>query len=153
MVKKCPECGHTCEETKVAIICPNCDYISMKKIEWQGDHITCPKCKNKAKVYKHSDTGKSFVCDNCRTVGRYIDENKLNNKKLTRSSEEGKKLSWLFEVPCKYWYKKDAVENTICKKCDIRKVCDSHSKEIDKFSKRKDVEIYLHKDFIEVMHK
>ncbi|MFH0875273.1 MAG: hypothetical protein V1859_05015 [archaeon] len=148
----CPKCSHVCMVNEIAIICPNCDYISMKKIAWNGGEIDCPKCKSKARVYKHAAPGKSFICDNCNTIGRFFDEEKLNCKIVKKDSEMGKRLSWLFEVPCPDWKKRELIEKTKCRKCDLNKVCKSHLDEIERFCNKKKVEIYLHNDFIEVVH-
>ncbi|MBU0757682.1 MAG: hypothetical protein KKF44_06435 [Nanoarchaeota archaeon] len=155
MVKKkpCPDCGHELIENDVALICPNCDFISMKELKWKGEETECPKCKSKARIFKHKNSGKSFICDACNTIGRFIDEDKLNTKIIERDSDIGKKLSWLFEVPCKDWKRKEEIIGTICKKCDIRKVCDAHMKEIEELSTKKGVEIYVHADFLEIVHK
>ncbi len=153
MPTKCPKCDHECIENEVALICPNCDYLSMKKIEWKGDKTKCPKCNSMARVYKHQAPGKSFICDNCNTIGRYIDEKKFNTKIILKDTPTGKKLCWLFEVPCEIWKKRDTLQDTVCSKCDMRKVCEAHSEEIHKFCHKKGVEIYLHQHFIEVLHK
>ncbi|MBN2423173.1 hypothetical protein JXB41_08175 [Candidatus Woesearchaeota archaeon] len=153
MPTKCPKCGCECIENEVAVICPNCDFISMKKTEWKGEHVKCPKCKSKARVFKNKLLGKSFVCDKCNTIGRFFDENKLQSTVIRKDSEIGKKLSWLFEVPCKDWKRKEEIKDTICKKCDLKEVCDAHLNEIEKFCNKKDVEVYMHNDFIEVVHK
>ena len=65
----------------------------------------------------------------------------------------GKKISWLYEVPCKDWKHREEIKDTLCKKCDLEKVCEAHVNEIERFCKKKDVEIYIHKDFIEIVHK
>ncbi len=148
----CPDCGHECIENDVAYICPNCDYLSMKKLDWNGQTAECPKCKSMTKVYKHSSPGKSFVCENCNTIGRFLDEKKLSSRVVRKDSELGKRLSWLFEVPCKDWRRREEIRDTICRKCDLDKVCESHLDEIDRFCRKEGVEIYMHQDFIEIVH-
>ena len=150
---KCPKCGFDCIEDKASIVCPNCDYVTMKEHKWHGEEIECPKCKKAAKIYKSHEKGKTFRCDMCKTVGRLIDEDHFKTKVYDKSSDIGRKLTWLFQVPCKYWYKKDLVRKKVCSKCDIREVCDAHSEEIELFSKKKDIEIYFTPEYVEIVHK
>ncbi len=152
MVKSCPKCSHELIETKVAFICPNCDHLSMKEIEWKGDHIKCPKCASKARVYKHKSPGKSFICDSCNTIGRFFDEKKMHSKIIRKDSELGKRLSWLFEVPCRDWKRKEEIKDTVCPNCELREVCDAHLQEIENLSNKKGVEVYMHGNVIEIVH-
>ncbi|MBD3204348.1 hypothetical protein GF327_08705 [Candidatus Woesearchaeota archaeon] len=148
----CPKCGYDCIENEIALICPNCDYVSMKKINWKGKKIKCPKCESDARIYKHKNPGKSFVCDKCNTIGRFFDEKKIHSKTIRKDSKIGKKITWLFEIPCKDWKKRSEIEATKCKNCDLREVCEAHIKEIERFSEKNNVEIYVHKHFIEIIH-
>lgn len=148
----CPKCHHELIDNQVSEICPNCDYIHMKKIEWKGDTTTCPRCNSEAKVFKHKTPGKSFICDNCKTVGKFMDEKNLKTKVVKKDTETGKRLSWLFEVPCEHWKKREEVIDTLCAKCEMKEVCDAHLDEIDRLSKKKGVDIYIHNDHIEIVH-
>ncbi len=151
---KCPKCGFDCVEDKASIVCPNCDYVTMKEHKWRGEHIECPKCQANAKIYRsHEKGGKTFMCDVCKTIGKLIDEEHFRTKVYEKKSDVGVKLTWLFQVPCRYWYKKDLVSNKICPKCDIKEICDAHSDEIHEFCERKNIEVYFTKDYIEIVHK
>jgi hypothetical protein len=152
MVTVCPKCGHECIESQVAVICPNCDYLTMKKIDWKGDKTECPKCKSEARVYKHQEPGKSFVCDNCKTIGRFFGKIKYSSKVIQKESSLGKRLTWLFEVPCEHWRKRESFDDSTCQSCDMKNVCAAHSEEIQKLCRKKGVEVYMHKDYIEVIH-
>jgi len=152
----CPNCGFECIIDQVSIICPNCDFVKMRdNAAMQNNTIKCPSCKHHAKVYHHRPDAKTFVCEHCNTIGRYIDIHALETKKYPRSTPAGKRLSWLFEVPCRNWHKKDDPEThkKFCMKCDIRTVCNEHSEEIYRFCNKKNVDVYISQDFIEVVHK
>jgi len=151
--KQCPKCHFPLVEDKASLVCPNCDYVKIKTDEWKGIKIQCPKCDSHTKVYKSADTGKTFHCDKCKTIGRFVDEKELKAKVYTRDSPTGKRLSWLFEVPCKYWHRRETVRSKHCKVCDIRPVCDAHSDEIDKFLKKKKIDVFISGDYIEVVPK
>ena len=149
---QCPKCDYECIETQVAVICPNCDFIRMKKLDWKGESTKCPRCDKNARVFKHKKAGKSFICDHCNTVGRFLDES-FNTKIIKKESDTGRRLTWLFDVPCEHWRKKDKYEEKYCKHCEIKDVCDAHLEEIDRMTKKQGVEVYIHDDYIEIVHK
>ena len=157
----CPKCKYKCEESKVAVICPNCDYIHIKKFDWKGESIKCPNCKSNAKIYKNHGKGKTFVCDKCDTQGRYIDEQELHAKVIDKSTELGKKLSWLFDVPSKIFHhddlnvfeERDECGKKHCPHCDVKKIIDVHNDEVIEFCDKHNIEIYVSNEYIEIMHK
>ena len=156
----CPKCKFECIETKVAYICPNCDYLHIKKYEWVGDTTKCPKCGSNSKVYKNHGAGKTFVCDKCGVSGRFIDDKELKAKVVDRTTELGKKLAWLFDFPPKIFHHEDdmfADEDEHCKDkkcphCDVRKIIESHEEEVADFCENHKIEVYVTDDFIEIIH-
>ena len=156
----CPKCGFQCVEDKVSLICPNCDYVSIKEYKWQGPVIKCPTCGKKAVVYKSKSIGRTFVCDGCQTIGRYVDDEELHAKVYEKNTEVGRKLAWLFEVPGKYWHVGDdflkdckSCTQKHCAHCDVKNIVDVHQSEVVDFCDKYKIEVYITPDYIEVVHK
>jgi len=126
--------------------------MDIKEEQWQGAVHACPKCGNDAKVFKSGKCGKVLVCEECNTITRFLDEESLKAKVYAKDSSMGRKLTWLFEVPCKNWHKKEFVEKEVCPVCSMKEVCDEHSREIDRFINKHKVEVYISADFIELVH-
>jgi len=158
---KCPKCGFGCVTDQVSVICPNCDYVHIKEYKWQGPTIKCPNCKKKAQVYKSTSVGKSFMCDSCQTVGRYVDDEELHAKGYEKDTEVGRKLAWLFETPGKHWhFDEDALfkdctkcKGKHCAHCDIMSIVDIHQNEVVDFCEKHGLEVYITQDYIEVVRK
>ena len=86
-----------------------------------------------------------------------FDEDNIHKKayEIPKDSKLGRKLSWLIEVPCEFWTRREEPEIRLrhCKRCHLKLVCDEHSDAIDEFCKNKDYEVYVSKYFIEIVHK
>lgn len=159
----CPKCGFQCVVDQVSVICPNCDYVHIKEYKWQGPVIKCPTCGKKAVVYKSKIVGRTFVCDGCQTIGRYVDDEELHAKVYDKNTEAGKKVAWLFEVPGKYWHfdieddklLKDckSCKQKHCAHCDVKNIVDVHQNEVVDFCDKHKIEVYITQDYIEVVHK
>ncbi|MBS3158634.1 hypothetical protein J4206_05090 [Candidatus Woesearchaeota archaeon] len=158
---KCPKCGFQCVEDQVSVICPNCDYVHIKEYKWQGPLIKCPSCGKKAAVYKSKAVGRTFVCDGCQTVGRYVDDEELHAKVYDKNSDAGKKVAWLFEVPGKFWHVEDdsllkdckSCKQKHCAHCDVQNIIEVHQKEAVDFCDKHKIEVYITQDYIEIVHK
>ena len=156
----CPKCKYACSVTKAAIICPNCDYVHIKKDDWRGIKTKCPRCKKTAKVYKNHGKGYTFECDSCEANGRYIDDSELHAKVIPTSTELGKKLEWLFHVPTRIFHHgetlfKDCEEcgKSHCPHCDVKKICEMHQDEVVEFCDRQNIEVFITDDYIEIVPK
>lgn len=157
---KCPKCAYKCAETKVAIICPNCDYIHIKKDEWQGKTTKCPKCSKVAKVFKNQGIGYTFECFNCDISGRYIDDSEVHAKVVPKNTELGKKLEWLFNVPTKIFHHDDSIladcdecGKKHCAHCDTKKICEIHKDEVIEFCDKHNIEVFIANEYIEIVPK
>ncbi|MBS3122919.1 hypothetical protein J4434_08630 [Candidatus Woesearchaeota archaeon] len=153
--KKCEKCDAIMINIGAIHICPNCYDVEVEDEKWEGHKHTCPKCGKDIKLFQTHHKGKVFHCKHCNTVGHVINQKEYHKKtyNISKASQLGKKLTWLFDVPCKFWFRKDDVYETICPKCNMKKVCDEHSKALYEFTKRKDIEVYFAGDFIEIVHK
>ncbi|MBT4824217.1 hypothetical protein HN695_04430 [Candidatus Woesearchaeota archaeon] len=154
-MKKCKQCKTELVGTGPVHICPKCYEIEIEDKKWKGHKSNCPKCDSEVKLFQTHNKGRVYHCQNCNTIGHVLNDKEFHKKtyKVPKNSKLGKKLTWLFDVPCQYWFRKDEIEKDICKKCDMKKVCDEHSQALHKFTSRKDVEIYFAGDFIEMVHK
>jgi len=154
-MKTCKKCGEDLVSVGAVHICSHCYEIEIEDDKWEGHRSKCPKCDTEVKLFPTHDKGKVYNCHNCNTIGHVLNEEEFHKKvyKIPKKSRLGKKLTWLFDVPCKYWLKKEEVASSICKKCDMKKVCDQHSKALEEFTKHKDVDVYFAGDFIEIVHK
>lgn len=157
-MKKCKKCKTELVSVGAVHVCPECYEIEIEHEKWKGHSSKCPKCKQEVKLFQTHHKGKVYHCENCNTIGHVLNEEEFHKKVYTipKGSELGRKLTWLFDVPCKFWVRKDdeeEVKKKICVKCEMKKVCDEHSKALEKFTKQKEVEIYLAGDFIEIVHK
>ncbi|MBT4540406.1 hypothetical protein HOC35_02740 [Candidatus Woesearchaeota archaeon] len=153
--KKCKKCGTELLNVGAIHVCPKCYDIEIDNKKWKGHNSKCPKCKSDVKLFQTHHKGKVYHCENCNTIGHVLNPEEFHKKvyKIPKKSLLGKKLTWLFDVPCTNWFKKDEVEKDVCKKCEMKKVCDEHSEALYEFTKRKDVEIYFAGHFIEIVHK
>ncbi len=154
---KCPKCECECIITEAAVICPNCDYVHIKKFEWQGKTTKCPRCKKTARVYKNQSIGYTFECNYCGTKGRYIDESELHAKIISKSTELGKRLEWLFHVPTRIFHREDDIlgeckecGNSHCPHCDAKKICETHKKEVVEFCGKHNIEVFITDEYIEI---
>jgi hypothetical protein len=152
---KCPKCDTKMINVDALDICPECYHIEIDDKRWKGKSSKCPKCKSKVKLFETPTKGHVFHCSNCDTVGNVFHHKDLEKKKyrIEKESQMGQKLSWLLEVPCPYWPRKQEVMKTICPKCTLKGVCDEHTEAIWEFCKHKDFDIYISADFIEIVHK
>jgi hypothetical protein len=156
---ECPKCKFACIETKVASICPNCDYVHIKKYEWVGETTKCPKCHKLAKLYKNQGAGKTFICSNCETSGRFIDDKELQAKIINKNTEIGRKLAWLFDIPTTiFHHNKEILEDEDCKvsrcpHCDVKEICDTHLDQVTDFCEKQKIDVYVTNDSIEIVHK
>lgn len=155
MSKKCPDCDATLVCVDAIDVCPDCYKVTVDNDKWKGKTSKCPSCKNEIKLFETPSKGHVFHCEDCNTVGNVFFEDELHQKhvKIAKTSELGKKLTWLLEVPCQYWPRKDEVLKTICPKCPVKEPCDAHTKKIDEFCSNKEFEVYVSSDFFEIVHK
>jgi len=153
--KKCSKCKKELIRIGAIEMCPHCYHVEINDKKWKGHEADCPKCGAKVKLFPTHDKGKAYHCNKCNTIGHVLNHEDFHKKvyKIPKKSLVGRKLAWLFDVPCKYWFRKDEVSKKICPGCDMKKVCDEHSKALYNFTKNKDTEIYLAGDFIEIVHK
>ena len=156
-MEECPKCGSKYVKVDAIMVCPECYHIDVDDDKWQGKRSKCPKCKNEVKLFETTNKGHVFHCDHCHTVGNLFHEEDVQKKRyeIQKDSKAGKKLSWLLEVPCDYWTRKEEINTKLkyCKKCELKRVCDEHSKAVEEFCKNKDYEIYISTQFIEIVHK
>ena len=154
-MKKCKKCNTELISVGAIHICPKCYDIEIEDKKWKGHKSKCPKCDSEVKLFHTHHKGKVYHCENCNTIGHVLNEKEFHKKayNIPKASKLGRKLTWLFDVPCQYWFRKDEIEKKICKGCDMKKVCDEHSQALHEFTNRKDIEIYFAGDFIEIVHK
>ena len=154
-IKKCMNCFTEMITIGGLHVCPKCYDIEVDDKKWKGGKSKCPKCKSEVKLFPTHDKGKVYHCKECNTVGHVLNEKEFHKKvyKIPKKSMLGKKLTWLFDVPCPNWIRRDEIETEICKKCEMRKVCNEHSQALYEFTKNKDIEIYFAGHFIEIIHK
>ena len=155
MGKTCQECETELVSIDAVDVCPECYSVDIDDSKWKGKKSKCPSCKQEVKLFGTPAKGHVFHCKDCNTVGNVFFEDDLHKKhvKIARTSKLGKKLSWMLEVPCQYWPRKDEVKETICPKCPVRQACDAHTNAIDKFCSHKEFEVYVSRDFFEIVHK
>ncbi len=157
MEKTCPQCGEKSMQVDAVVICPHCYHIEVDDHKWEGKSGKCPRCKTDVKLFQTPGKGFVFHCHECHTVGTMVTEEEYNKKhyEISRDSVLGKKLFWLLEVPCPVWRSKHDIETQMkhCKTCEIKKVCDEHTNAIEEFCSHGNYEVYVSKDFIEIVHK
>lgn len=155
MEKICPSCGEKFVTIEAIDVCPKCYHVSVDNSKWQGKRSKCPNCKEEVQLFETPAKGHVFHCADCSTIGSVFFDKDLHKKqvKIEKTSTLGRKLTWLLEVPCEYWLRKDEVLKTICPKCPIKSACDEHTTTIEQFCKNKNFEVYVHPDFFEIVHK
>ena len=153
--KTCQECQVPLVSIDAIDVCPECYGVNVDSSKWKGKTSECPSCKQEVKLFGTPSKGHVFHCQDCNTVGNVFFESDLHKRhvKIAKTSKMGKKLSWMLEVPCQYWPRKDEVVGTVCTKCPIKEPCDAHTKAIGEFCKGKEYEVYVSRDFFEIVHK
>ncbi len=124
---------------------------------WKGEHIICPSCQQQARVYIHH-TGKLFHCLHCKNKGPILSEEAIDtrNYKVDKETPLGKKLSWLLEIPCQHWKRRElmpSLRKKHCANCEIKAVCDAHTRLINRFTKNKEYDIFISADSIDFVGK